>query len=85
MVAPSQVVALNRAIAVAEVEGADAALTIVDGLRTDGYVMFHSVRADLLRRLGRHKEAAVEYEAAISGTENATERAYLTHRLSRLR
>src|SRR5260370_5817039 len=48
-VAPSPVVALNRAVAVAEVEGADAALTLVDGLELDGYYVFHAGRADLPR------------------------------------
>ncbi len=75
--APSPVVALNRAVAVAEVEGPDAALTIVDGLDLGGFYLFHAVRADLLRRLGRSAEAALAYEAAIALTENATERAFL--------
>ena len=75
--APSPVVALNRAVAVAEVEGPDAALTIVDGLDLSGFYLFHSVRADLLRRLGRSAEAALAYEAAIALAENATERAFL--------
>ena len=75
--APSPVVALNRAVAVAEVEGPDAALTIVDGLDLDGFYLFHAVRADLLRRLGRRAEAALAYEAAIALAENATERAFL--------
>jgi len=83
--APSPVVALNRAVAVAEVEGVDAALTIVGGLRLDGYATFHAVRADLLRRLGRSAEAAAEYQAAISTTQNVKERAHLEHRLSSLR
>jgi RNA polymerase sigma-70 factor (ECF subfamily) len=74
---PSPVVALNRAVAVAEVEGPDAALSLVDGLDLDGYHMFHAIRADLLRRLGRNAEAALAYEAAIALTENATERSFL--------
>ena len=45
--------ALNRAVAVAEVDGPEAALALVDGLDLDGYHLFHAVRADLLRRLGR--------------------------------
>jgi RNA polymerase sigma-70 factor (ECF subfamily) len=76
-VAPSPVVALNRAVAVAEVEGPDAALTLVDGLDLGGYHLFHAVRADLLRRLGRNAEAALAYEAAMARTENATEREFL--------
>jgi RNA polymerase sigma-70 factor, ECF subfamily len=74
---PSPVVALNRAVAVAEVEGPDAALSLVDGLDLDGYHMFHAIRADLLRRLGRNSEAALAYEAAIARTENASERDFL--------
>jgi RNA polymerase sigma-70 factor (ECF subfamily) len=75
--APTPVVALNRAIAVAEVQGADAALTLTDGLDLGSYYLFHAVRADLLRRLGRNAEAAAEYEAAIARTQNAAERAFL--------
>ena len=74
---PSPVVALNRAVAVAEVEGPDAALTLVDGLELGGYHLFHAIRADLLRRLGRNAEAALAYAAAIARTENAAERAFL--------
>jgi RNA polymerase sigma-70 factor, ECF subfamily len=74
---PSPVVALHRAVAVAEVEGPEAALALVDGLRLDGYHLFHAVRADLLRRLGRDAEAALAYEAAIARTGNAAERAFL--------
>jgi RNA polymerase sigma-70 factor (ECF subfamily) len=72
--APSRVVALNRAVAVAEVDGPDAALALVDGLDLGGYHLFHAIRADLLRRLGRNEEAALAYETAIASTENATER-----------
>jgi RNA polymerase sigma-70 factor, ECF subfamily len=75
--APSPVVALNRAVAVAEVEGPDAALTLVDDLDLGGYHLFHAIRADLLRRLGRNAEAALAYEAAIARTDNATEREFL--------
>jgi RNA polymerase sigma-70 factor (ECF subfamily) len=75
--APSPVVALNRAVAVAEVEGPDAALALVDGLDLGGYHLFHAIRADLLRRLGRNAEAAQAYEAAIARAENATERDFL--------
>ncbi|MGH9249525.1 MAG: RNA polymerase sigma factor [Acidimicrobiales bacterium] len=71
---PSPVVALNRAVAVAEVEGPEAALTIVDGLDLDGYHLFHAIRADLLRRMGRSADAALAYEKAIARTENAVER-----------
>ncbi|MFE2714182.1 RNA polymerase sigma factor [Streptomyces mirabilis] len=75
--APSPVVALNRAVAVAEVEGPEPALALVDALDLDGYHAFHAVRADLLRRLGRRTEAAAAYEAAIALTDSAPERAYL--------
>ena len=56
---PSPVIALNRAVAVAEVEGADQALRLVDGLDLAQYHLFHAVRADLLRRAGREADAAV--------------------------
>jgi RNA polymerase sigma-70 factor, ECF subfamily len=81
-IAPSPVVALNRAVAVAEVEGPEAALALVDGLDLQGYHVFHAVRADLLRRLGRDGDAAREYEAAIDRSENAVERDFLRGRLS---
>jgi RNA polymerase sigma-70 factor (ECF subfamily) len=79
-IAPSPVVALNRAVAVAELEGAEAALALVDGLDLGGYHVFHAVRADLLRRLGRSSEAARAYEAAIASSENAVERDFLRRR-----
>jgi RNA polymerase sigma-70 factor (ECF subfamily) len=78
--APSPVVALNRAVAVAEVEGADAALTLVDGLNLGSYYLLHAIRGDLLRRLGRNAEATVAYEAAVVRTDNAAERAFLRSR-----
>jgi RNA polymerase sigma-70 factor (ECF subfamily) len=76
-IAPSPVVALNRAVAVAEVEGPDAALTLLDGLDLGAYHLFHAIRADLLRRLGRNEEASLAYEAAIARTQNETERDFL--------
>ncbi|MFE6409238.1 RNA polymerase sigma factor [Streptomyces sp. NPDC057837] len=79
-VAPSPVVALNRAVAVAETEGPDAALALLDGLGLDGYHVFHAVRADLLRRLGRTAEAVRAYEKAIGLAENPAERAFLERR-----
>jgi RNA polymerase sigma-70 factor, ECF subfamily len=75
--APGPVVALNRAIVVAEIQGPDAALALVDGLDLGGYYLLHAVRADLLRRLGHTAEAAAEYEAAMAGTQNAAERDFL--------
>jgi RNA polymerase sigma-70 factor (ECF subfamily) len=79
-IAPSPVVALNRAVAVAEVDGPHAGLTIVDTLDLDRFYLFHAVRADLLRRLGRPGEAAVAYDAAIARCENAPEREFLERR-----
>ena len=75
--APGPVAALNRAIVVAEIQGPDAALDLVDDLDLGGYHLFHAVRADLLRRLGRSAEAAAEYDAAIARTQNAAERDFL--------
>jgi RNA polymerase sigma-70 factor, ECF subfamily len=83
-IAPSPVVALNRAVAVAEVQGPEAALALVDGLDLEGYRLFHAIRADLLRRLGRDAEAGLAYEAAIARTGNATERAFLERRRQEL-
>ena len=83
--APGPVVALNRAVAVAEVEGPGAALALVDGLDLHGYYLFHAIRADLLRRLGRDGEAALAYEAAIARTGNAAERDFLERRLGEVR
>jgi RNA polymerase sigma-70 factor (ECF subfamily) len=79
-IAPNPVVAVHRAVAVAEVEGPAAALTVVDGLDLGGYHVFHAVRAELLRRLGRHPEAASAYEEAIARTDNAAERDFLRRR-----
>ena len=69
--------ALNRAVAVDEVEGPGAALALVDGLNLVGYQLFYAIRADLLRRLGRTSEAALAYEAAIARTDNASERDFV--------
>src|SRR5262249_38076610 len=79
-IAPGPIVALNRAVAVAEVQGPAAALALVDDLRLDDHQLFHAVRADLLRRLGRREEAVAAYDSAIARTENATERAFLERR-----
>jgi RNA polymerase sigma-70 factor (ECF subfamily) len=78
--APGPVVSMNRAVAVAEVEGPAAALALLDGLDVDGYYLFHAIRADLLRRLGRIAEAAEAYDVAITRAENTTERAFLQRR-----
>jgi RNA polymerase sigma-70 factor (ECF subfamily) len=74
---PTPVVALNRAVAVAEVDGPEAALALVDALDLDAFHLYHAIRADLLRRLGRDGEAAAAYEAAIARTGNAAERDFL--------
>jgi RNA polymerase sigma-70 factor, ECF subfamily len=79
-VTPSPVVALNRAVAVAELDGPEVALAEVDRLELTSYHAWHATRADLLRRLGRSAEARAAYDAAIAATANAAERAYLTRR-----
>jgi RNA polymerase sigma-70 factor (ECF subfamily) len=82
---PAPVVALNRAVAVAMVDGPGAALAEVEALerdgKLDGYRYLPATKADLLRRLGRHEEAADAYRAALALTENATEREFLGYRL----
>jgi len=77
----SAVVEMNRAIAVAEAEGAEAGLAIVDRLDLDGYQYFHSTRADLLRRLGRAVEARAEYECALNLAHAEPERRFLQRRI----
>jgi RNA polymerase sigma-70 factor (ECF subfamily) len=83
--APSPVVELHRAVAVAEVEGPDAALSQIEGLDLDGYYLYHSVRAELLRRRGRDGEAAIAYERALALTENGPEREFLEGRIREVR
>ena len=78
--APSPVVALNRAVAVAEVDGPEVALTLVDPLDLTAYHAWHATRADLLRRLGRHAEARTAYDAAIGLAGNDAERVFLRGR-----
>ena len=80
VVNPTPVVALNRAIAVAELDGPAVALAEVDRLDLASYHAWHATRADLLRRLGRSAEARAAYDAAIAATANEAER-----RLSRRR
>jgi RNA polymerase sigma-70 factor, ECF subfamily len=80
---PTPVVALNRAVALAEVRGPAAGLAAVDELRSSGldsYYLFHAARADLLRRLGRGPEAAAAYATARSLTANPVEQAFLDSR-----
>jgi RNA polymerase sigma-70 factor (ECF subfamily) len=76
-IAPTPVVALNRAIAIGEVQGAAAALALVDQLDLDNYHPFHATRADLLRRLGRDNEAAAAYERAAAMAPTDAERDFL--------
>ncbi|TDB78945.1 RNA polymerase sigma factor, partial [Actinomadura sp. KC216] len=80
VVAPTPVAALNRAVAVAEVEGVEEALAVVDELDLGQYYLFHAIRADLLRRLGRGVEAAAAYDEAMERTENEAELAFLRGR-----
>lgn len=83
---PSPVVALNRAIAVAELDGPQVALAAVDRLesRLAGYHAYHATRADLLRRLHRGSEARAAYDRAIELAGNTAETAYLTRRRDQL-
>ena len=83
-IAPSPIIALHRAVAVAEIDGPTTALALVDDLDLSRYHVFHAVRADLLRRLGRDAEAAAAYEAAIDRVGNASERDFLRRRRSAL-
>ena len=78
----SPVVTLNRAVAVAELEGPEAALALLDGLDLDEYRYFHSTRADLLRRLGRGDEARAAYARALDLTQPGAEQRFLERRLA---
>ena len=84
--APTPVVALNRAVAVAMSGRLQTGLELIDALRADGrldrYHLLHAARADLLRRLVRYDEAAAAYRAALALAANAAERRYLTRRLA---
>lgn len=80
----SPIVRLNRAIAVAELDGPEVALAEIDRLGLDGYHAFHATRADLLRRLGRSGESRAAYDKAIELAENAAEVALLTRRRDQL-
>jgi RNA polymerase sigma-70 factor (ECF subfamily) len=80
----SPVVAMNRAIAVAELEGPKAGLALLDGLELDQYRYYHSTRADLLRRLGRDDEARAAYTRALELTQPGPEQRFLERRLAGL-
>jgi len=84
---PSPIIALNRAIAVAELDGPEVALAAVDRLedKLAGYHAYHATRADLLRRLGRSQESSAAYDKAIELAGNTAETAYLTRRRDQLR
>jgi len=81
---PSPIVALNRAVAIAELDGPEVALAEVDRLDLASYHPWHATRADLLRRLGRSTDARAAYDAALALTDNVAERAYLTRRRGQL-
>ena len=81
---PSPIVALHRAVAVAEVDGPAVALDLVNGLTLERYHLFHAIRADLLRRLGRRAEAVSAYDDATARAENAAERTFLLRQRERL-
>jgi RNA polymerase sigma-70 factor (ECF subfamily) len=80
----SPVIALNRAVAIAEVHGPETGLQLVEvlGEALDGYHLYHSTRADLLRRLARRAEAAEAYRAALARCENEAERRFISRRLA---
>jgi RNA polymerase sigma-70 factor (ECF subfamily) len=81
---PTPIVALNRAVAVAMWRGPEAGLSLIDELAgaLAGYHLWHAARADLLRRLGRHREAAAAYRAALAHVGSAPERRFLEGRLA---
>jgi RNA polymerase sigma-70 factor (ECF subfamily) len=81
---PSPIVALNRAVAVAELDGPEVALALIDRLPLSGYHAWHAARADLLRRLGRTAEAKEAYDAAAAATQNSAARAYLRRKRGEL-
>ena len=87
LLAPTPVVDLNRAVAVAMAEGAASGLQMLDVLATDArlatYSYYHAARADFLRRLGRHEEADLSYRRALELTDNEVEQAFLRGRLAR--
>ncbi|MDQ2966137.1 MAG: sigma-70 family RNA polymerase sigma factor [Chloroflexota bacterium] len=85
VMAPTRVVAMNRAIALAEVQGPEAGLRILDGLDLDEYHLFHAARADLLRRLGRPDAAAVAFTRAADLATSDAERAFLVARMEMAR
>ena len=83
-ISPTPVVELNRAVAVAEMHGPEAALETIEHLDLDGYHLWHAVRGDLFRRAGHLDEAGLEYQRAIDTTDNPAEKQMLRHRLHQL-
>lgn len=83
-IAPTPVAALNRAVAVAEVHGPAGGLAAMEHLDLDGYYLYHAIRADFLRRLGRPAEAVDAYRVALAQSENAAEREHLRRRLEEI-
>jgi RNA polymerase sigma-70 factor, ECF subfamily len=81
---PSPIVRLNRAIAVAELDGPEVALAEIQGLPLEGYHAFHATHAHLLRELGRNEESRAAYDRAIGLARNAAETAYLIRRRDEL-
>jgi RNA polymerase sigma-70 factor (ECF subfamily) len=84
-ISPTEIVALNRAVAIAERDGPEAGLAAMDGLDLAGYHLFHAARADLLRRLDRRAEAADAYIKALSLTDSPVERDFLQQRLTNIK
>jgi RNA polymerase sigma-70 factor, ECF subfamily len=84
-ITPTPIVALNRAVVVAEIDGPQVALQMVDELHLEHYYLFHAIRADLLRRLGHTDQAEAAYRAAIERTDNAAEIAFMNERISGIR
>ena len=84
-VTPTPIVSLNRAVAVAEVDGPQVALQLIDGLPLEHYYLFHAIRANLLQRLGHTDQAEAAYRAAIARTDNAAEIAFMKDRISAIR
>jgi RNA polymerase sigma-70 factor (ECF subfamily) len=81
-VAPSPVIELNRAVALAEAEGLEEGLRAIEGLDLENYLYLHAARADLLRRLGRLAEASGAYERALQLVDSEPERRFLARRLA---
>ena len=85
---PSAVVSLNQAVAIAMSEGLEKGLTLMDNMggaaELESYHLYHSARAEILRRMGRRNEAIQEYERALPLTTNVVEQRYLRRRIAEL-